>query len=401
MQQAFFDDPEHQGADPGLVQCPLTLQEMCLILRNVMMTAFKDTQAGVHALYPVVPLSDVVSEFVPFIVSTNTCFLAPTDMRLPTPIIENIRALIGRFIHRRGDDWEVFLPVLGQFQFNRLDEDDYHYTIPGTEDLQPSFFPAALIGKKRVVTKAGESFVPFVEAQISYIDGSATSGYACINDTKALKGCTDTWELWLSESGLQTYTVGLGILGTEAGINALVSVNMTRILAVQGATKAKIDEKTKSNEGLIDTRIKLRAKRHMTAQIYADKSVLLDAGQSKILATAYEEIQSVWILPVVRCNVTPPNTLTPLRIQAISDEPFSEIVTSPTTAFDLDTLHSSYAAKCVRSKLGPKTEWEKLFDTLAARGRGGILSGLVGRFADMIIPGAGSVVESIGGAIGI
>lgn len=402
IQQAFVNDPDNALADPATVKCTLTLQEMCLLLRNVLMTAFKDSQAGVHSLYPVVPASDTDSQFVPFIVGTNTCFLSSTDMRLPVPLIENIRALIMRFIHRQGEDWEIFIPVLGQYYQKAIEAEDYTYLPPDSEEPLPSFTTQDSIAKRRVIIKGVESFIPMVEEPISLIDGSCSSGQANINDPAALKKMVTLWEAWYVESGVSSYSTDVGLLGTEQGINVLTSINMTRHLALPGATKKAQLAKELNQAGIIDIRHENRHTHHMMeATPYLTSQVLLVSSQSKILATAYEQVQSVWILPVIRANITSPNNTLALRWQGIADEPFSQVVAAIGTTVTLDQMHATYAAKLVRGKLAQKTDWEKLFADLAAKGRGGILSGLVGSFADLIIPGAGTVVRGIGDTIGI
>jgi len=41
------------------------------------------------------------------------------------------------------------------------------------------------------------------------------------------------------------------------------------------------------------------------------------------------------------------------------------------------------------------------FEEMAKQGRGGILSGLVSSFANMVIPGSGALISGIGDAIGV
>jgi len=401
IQQAWTNDPENGLANPADVQCALTLQEMSILLRNVVMTAFKETQAGVHALYPATPLSQNDDAFVPFVVGSNTCFICQTDMTLPVPLIENIRALVHRMIHRGGNDWEVFIPVLGQYNETVLSEDDYVYTRGPTE--YPAFLPASTIGKKKKLGSEVGPLAPLAETVISLVDGSSSAGFVCINDPYALRQLTSFWEEWLKKSGVASYSTDVGVLGTEAGINALVSINMTRITGVLNIGKKKVlADKKKALEGLIDERAQgLSKNMHRPVQSYLAQEAVMDSSQSKILATAYEQIQSVWILPTLRGRVDDLNALTPVRWQAISSEPYAQVLVNNTQGITLDSLHANYAAKLVRGKLQPPTDWELLFKTLSQQGRGGILSGLVGKFADMIIPGAGDVVRTVGGAIGI
>jgi hypothetical protein len=407
IQQAYFNDvltntglPMVASAIADLV-CPLTLQETCLLLRNVLMQAFKNTQAGCHGVYPLTPIADNDNTFVPFIVSTSTCYLAPVDMSLPTPLIENIRSLTDRCIHRKGDDWEFFIPSLGQWSEERVLDADYFFLNAGTPI--PSFKSPLVLAKKRIITAEGESFVPFVETAVSYIDGSSALGFLAINDPAALKKLAVLWEDWL-RSGPATFSCPLSVLGTEAGINALVSVNMSRVCgAMPEDEKLRLARKERANSTkfIVDDRFTKAGSTKTVSSVYDAVNVVLDTSQSKILATAYEQIQSIWILPCMRTRIDSQNVISPLRWGAIQGETFSNVRLNGDVGPTLGDLHSTFAAKLIRGKLQPKTDWDELFITLSARGRGGILSGLVGKFANMIIPGAGKVIEEVGGVIGI
>jgi hypothetical protein len=409
IQQSYADDVLKDTGSPmspaAITQlaCPLTLQEMCLLLRNVLMQAFKNTQAGCHGVYPITPLSSEDNAFVPFIVSTSTCYLAPNDMSLPIPLIENIRSLTDRCIRRKGDDWEFFLPSLGIWNDERLNEADYQFIINGVPTA--SFKSSLALAKKKVVSSEGVSYVPLVETAVSYVDGSSSAGFLAINDPNALKKLTTLWEEWL-RSGPATFSCPIGTLGTEAGINALVSINASRVCGTMPqAEKAELQrrERLQNTKFIVDERFEKQRSRgtRSISTVYDNQNVAIDIFQSKILATAYEQIQSIWILPCMRTRVDDLNVITPIRWGAIQGETFSNIRLNGDIGPTLNDLHSTYASKLIRGKLQPKTDWDELFSTLSARGRGGILSGLVGKFANMIIPGAGQVIEEVGGAIGI
>jgi len=402
MQQSFMNDPTNDTALPGKIVCTLTLQEMCLILRNVLMTAFKETQASFHACYPVVPADVNDNVFVPFVVGTNTCYLTPTDMSLPIPLIENIRALVYRFICRGGNDWEFFIPVLGQFSQETLSEEDYTFKdVSGTTHL--SFTPRTGVALQKVRGDKGEDkFVPLLETVISFIDGASSVGYVCINDPNALKKTVANWEDWLKLSGISQYSVGLAPLGTESGISVLCSINLTRFLGSEPINHEKVlENKRRAMLGIVDLREKRSELRHSKSSVYTNIEATQDSAQSKFLATAYEEVLNTWILPTVRFRVDDLNAITPIRWQAISSEIFSSLLTNGTEGEKLDDMHASYAQKMIRAKLGQPTAWEQLFTNMARLGRGGIISGIIGKFAEAIIPGAGGLIQQVGNVIGI
>jgi hypothetical protein len=412
MQQNYVNDPSNAGADFTALQCSLTLQETTILIRNVLMTAFKNTQASVHGMYPVVPSSNVDDQFVPLIVSSNTCFLTNVDMSLPKILLENIRCLISRFVHRSGDDYEFFIPVLGQDAFYVYDPANYQYT-PAVGDPIPSFRPASEIGKKKMSGKGGDYYAPLVEAAIDMIDGSYTSGYACINDPNALRQLTKLWEDWLKNTGLSTYSAPLSHLGTEDGVNVLCSVNMTRVtgqVQIDNALprwdghytiKKNHHVETLNPEGeIVDTRFLDGKKTAKVNQALAEQVAVLDTAQSCLLSVAYEEFQAAWILPRIKQVLNTGTQITAVRWQGLSSEPFAAILTNGVEGIDLDSLYSAYAAKLVRSKLQPPTNWDEQFATLEATGKGGILTSLVSGFANALIPGAGKVVNAIGNALG-
>jgi len=412
IQQAFFDEPNQAATSPETIICPLTLLEMSLLLRNLLMTAFKDTQAGVHALYPVIPTADTDNQFVPFVVSSATAFLASIDFRLPMPIIENVRSLVHRLVHRGGNDWEVFIPVLGQYNGEVLNEADFNFVIPGVvPQVVPSFFPSSDILKKKVTSKSGLVYLPFAESPISLIDGSYSGGIACINDPTTLKNLAARWEAWLS-GNIMNYSTNLGILGTEKGINILTSINMTRIygltpedLGRQGYKfhdKEALAAKKQAQLDFVDVRTETaKLNRRLGSSPYVDQQISIDISQSKFLATAYEQLQSVWILPSVRVALNDLNQVTPVRWQSLMTEPYWAVRTNGEVGEIGFDLHRTYASKLVRARLAKDTDWEILFKTMESEGRGGILSSLVGKFANAIIPGAGDVVQAIGSAIGV
>jgi hypothetical protein len=394
VQQAYITEKGTAIADPSTVQCPLTFQEFNLILRNVVVQAFKETQCGVHAIYPITPQSVNDLQFVPFVMSTGTCYLAPNDLQIPLFLVENIRSLVMRQVARSKTDWEVFVPVLGQFADYTFDSSLYTY-VSGSTTYQ-SFNSGEEVGQVEVDTKQGKVYRPLVEETISLIDGSSSSGYVAINDPNALKQLTDLFNNWISKQGLGTYSSPMGVLGVDAGINALTSINMSRII---GPPPQRIDK-------IQDKRLAHATKnRSEPNPFYTNRVITMDTSQSIMLGAPYEQIQSVWILPIISITSEGDlNDTTPIRVQGFESEPYSQVRTigsSQASGPSLETLHASYAAKMVRSELAPTSDWDELFKTLAAQGRGGILTSLVSKLADAVIPGASSIVQTIGNAIGV
>jgi len=61
--------------------------------------------------------------------------------------------------------------------------------------------------------------------------------------------------------------------------------------------------------------------------------------------------------------------------------------------------HVVYAAKMTRMRDAPPSDTDKLIDTLASQGRGGILSGLAASFVSSIFPAASGLANSVAAAI--
>jgi len=115
VQQAFKDSafaPTVSGTPLDAV-CPITLQEMGLILRNEMMTLFNHTQCASQAIYPREVASNTDNEFVPFICSSTTVGLGPQGMKIPLMMAENMKALVGRWIKTESQSHCFFSSDLG------------------------------------------------------------------------------------------------------------------------------------------------------------------------------------------------------------------------------------------------------------------------------------------------
>jgi len=408
IQQAWCQEPTNlttvTGAPVMPIQCPLTLQEMLLVLRNVLMQAFKDTQYGVQGISPQTPSATADNQFSPYVASASTCFLQPTDFRMPMPLIENIRALVARFVHRGGPgstDFEWFVPVLGQYQLDLLNESDYVFLSGPSDDLTVnlSFFPAADVYLKDVVDSKGKvTRKVFAEDVIKLIDGNSSSGLVAINNPQKLKNLSMKWSKWLADTGLDNFSVPLGTLGTEQGINVLASINMTRHWIVTDSGRVK---KAKTTVTDVRNETLRLGYAHVQATPYQTREAVAVSSQSVLLATPYEEIQGIWILPVIKQQVTDQGSTLNPRWQAVSGETYESNSSSGFDGIVMSDLHNAYATKMVKGKQGAPSDWTTFFEEMAKQGRGGILSGLVSSFANMVIPGSGALISGIGDAIGV
>lgn len=401
IQTAYLGDPTGvQNNQPATsIVCPLTIQEMQLLLRNVCMTAFKSTQAAVQGLYPFVPDSSSDNQFVPYTAHAGTCFIDSIDMQLPLPLVENLRDLVYRKVKRSKTDVEFFVPVLGQYALDELDTGDYNYhgsVNGGTPGSFPSFTVTSQFVKKVKSPKTGlivEEVLP--ETVISLVDGGYTSGYVAINNPAQLKFLATQWNNWLKDHNLAMYSVPLCQLGTEQGINVLFSGNMTRYWA---QPPARIRKEQENPEGVYDSRRFRPRNKVMLTSPYANRLVVADSAQSEIIGTAYEQVQSTWILPIVEVEFASGplvnSTVLP-RWQAIMKEPFVQTYSSGDDGVTLATMHATYASKMVKARQGEPDDLTQLLVEAATQGRGGILSGLVGGALSALFPKAASTISAV------
>lgn len=391
------------------VQCPLTLQEMLLCLRNTMMGAFKETACSSQGMYPFTPTSGTDNQFVPFVSSSNTCPIETLDMQLPTPLIENIRALAGRFVFGGldGDYW--YCPVLGQYATDVLATGDYQVTYTGSDGaLTANAFATSALFRETEVNAKGEKKVRMVsEAVINLVDGSSSTDLVAINDPKRLKELLALWNDWLKTSGVASYSVQLGTMGTEKGISILCSIAGTRVWvpapSLRTRTTGPLRERRSSSSNLVevvDVRMEKPRFHGLLTSVYAGRQAITTTHQCEVLAAPFEQVLDSWIMPVVQDELIVDESSTLLqRWQFIMGEPHSTNSTSGAQGISLSTIHSTYASKMTKSNLSQADDWTEFFNTMAKLGRGGILTGLVAGLVGKAFPAIGGIASTIADAL--
>lgn len=366
--------------------CPLTLQEMLLLLRNVIMCAFKATQPGVQSLLPVFPASGSDNQFTPYVAGANCCAINILDMMLPTALIENIRALVAReIVINAPHDVQWYVPVLGQYALDTLDSEDYQINLSNYFEPEAAissvnvFQDGVIFSERRLDTKGKVVDVALTETPISLIDGTAGGTAIWINDPMQLKRLVGLWNSWLTKFALQTYSMTLGTMGTELGISSLTSIAMTRHWITPPETlKVNIDK-------FSDPRMVAKMGRGVQT-IYDAKLAVAESSQSIILAAPYEQILDSWILPVNRSQSGEQIDQQALftRWQEIMGEPYSTSLSTGTDGLPLSFMHAVYASKMLKSRSAPPNGLDQFLIEQAKLGRGGILSG-IGSALDSIL----------------
>jgi hypothetical protein len=391
---AKFSDTSAQTqiTDPTAYQCPLSLQEVLLVLRNEIMCLFNRSQVAVQANYPRVPANGQANEFVPYICSSTTVGLKMTGMKLPIPFAENLKSLMYRMVYFHKDkDPLVFSPVLGQYNADELNQADYTATLSGTEPVTIDVFKtlSRVVSRRRRASKGeNEIWTPEVEAPISFIDGTSGSDYLFINDTNRLGTLTALWNDWLN--ALSTYSSPLVQLSQDLGVNVCCSVSSTRHWIPESVGfKQRVseyrDSRVESTTGLVGT-------------VYTSRQAVAVSTHEVALSPAFNGILGTWILPQ---NLSVSSTLNTSktvfsRVQIIEGEPFSVPLANSDTGVTMSSLHTQYAAKMIRGPTAPPSDWDQFFTDQAAKGNGGVLSGVVADFLGRTFgPSVGGIAKSV------
>lgn len=384
------DTRENIAADPTYyaqnIQCPLTLQEVGLILRYTIMAAFDDSQLCAQSLYPRCVLGGA-NEFVAYVCGINT---APqsgaTNMRIPVLMKENILALRERVINasRSGSsNPQVWMSILGQYYKDELNPNDYVNEIQETE--YPTF-----------------EIVPG-EDPISFIDGKVGADFAWINDPGALIPLMEKWNEWTVK--MANYFWSFDTIGSDMGIDPLYCGCMTRHFVEIQPRKSKPvvppRRKSKGRETPRPPPVKKRfARLRQEETLYAARKALAVSSFVPPYKNAWEGVQQFFVLPINKIGpptAGDPTTFTSYqRIAAFREEVFQIPLGSDEDNFvTLADLHVLFANQMVKTKFADKDMTQKVIEQLDLQGDGGILSSLVASLAGKVVPGLGPIAESI------
>lgn len=356
------------------VQCPISLQEMGLLLRAVMMEAFAYTQFKGQTVYPR-SVENQENEFVSFTAGTNTCpYVGTTQMRLPRIIKHNILSLTGRtnYAGRGGKkNPHMYIPVLGQFRDDKLDQKTYKNVIEETEYYC--------------------FYTPNSEADISFVDGSSGSNYVFINDPAPLQKLVERWNGWLINN--YDYMWPTEPVGTDHGVDPLWSGAMT--MHWRFSSNRPQMEKRKSRKK-IDERFAPAA---LTQTIYTTREDIAISSGPVPLKAAWESIQQYFIF--AQNLIGPPdNAVTSFtgytRMASFLNETNQLSLGIGSSNFVIkQDRHETLAQMGVKTKFALKDPISEFFGTADEKGQGGILSSLLSTFAGVFVPGAGPIVKKI------
>jgi len=376
------------------LQCPLTLQEMQLLLRNEVMYAFKNTCNGTQALSPD-PLGTLLLPFYPFVTTSTTVPMSSSGVSLPMPLVENIKCLITRsFTSKDGHVYASHYPVPGIYQNASLTPADYTYsiTINDVTTSYPSFRVEPPMERK-VRTKNGEEkWEPVAEIPINLIDGSGAGVYYAINDPTTLLKLATKWNEWIV--GLSSASAPLSTLATDSGPGILAVISTTRYWA--DGNGGKMGSADTSRLTVRDVRDKDH--KHRVNNAYSNKKQIAITSMGPFVSGAWESVQSYWVLPTINGNQTS------YPAQQKKDRELFSLVTSTTEGAtsgpSLAMLHSNFASQMAKVPEAPDSEMVRALLDAEKQGHGGILSGLISAVAGQVLgPQVGEVAKTISGML--
>lgn len=389
VQNKVANDPafvENLGQNTGStlledLTCPLTMQEIRIMLRAVLMNLFKDTQYYVQGLYPNVPTSSQDNQFVAFACATGTCaYPGVTEPKFPMVFIENWRLLTMRVNYgQRGgkQNPNIYIPVLGQFFSDTFTSNGASITVTTGTAEDP-------------VQRTVPSFYTQVnEDVISMIDGSTGSGtYKAINDPAYVSSLITLWNEWINR--VSSYSTELGTLGTDGGITELTVLPMTKHYQIPSVDSIK----SKTDIGIL-SRVRRIVQAIPQSSPYYNKNVIAYTSQSTFIQHSWETYQQYCIMPInFSSQGSVPTSTFYTRYQAIKEEPHNLILTETDKLYRAFNSHLIFANLAIKDKFTKKSEIDIFLVEAAKRGRGGILSSL-----GSMLAGAFGVPEPITNAI--
>lgn len=375
------------GALVDLVKCPLTLQEVGLVLRATMMNAFAGSQYMTQGLFPVAATNTNDNQFVAFACGVGTCPTASvTQMLLPTVLVENIRSLTMRInVGHRGSDKNpaVYMPILGQYHRDVLDPNDYIVAFvdaSGETTNIPIFNTTNEFKNVQKDIKTGREVEVGAEISISYVDGLSGSGYLAINDPGGLNDLILLWNEYVAK--LSTFLRELTTVGTDAGIDSLYMGILTSYW------QPVIQPQQPKDKRLAIADVGLT---------YSSKQLIAYSSSEVPFKANWETIQSVWIAPTMKINAgtAPKNESSFQRIAAALGEVIEIPVAMTSTASTLGAKHTQLATLCVKSRNSEKYAIGEFFTEEAKKGRGGILSSIASSFVPILAQVAQGAIQQI------
>jgi hypothetical protein len=394
------EDKGYLDIDASTYTLQMTLQEFELLLRNLMMNAFGNTQFFIQGCYPTDNFNNS-NPFLPFVSGQGTYPVNEgTDMRLPQFLIENIRSLTS--VVQKGNNPVCFLPVLGKYAKVELNWKDYYYLIPGSEVPQYIFFdPTTAVKERGVVIKGKMETAYSAETVISLVDGSTGSSYVAINAPFAMTTLSEKWNQLMDK--ISPFVNTLTTLGNDAGISVLRMLTNTQVHFMNVEKHPSLP----ANRKVVDRDLPDRFEKRFGSDVLTSTSpyqkVMLHAWNfyDPPMAQPFQLIQNIWISSDFQLWFSGTNNeiVTEVKIISYAREPNVMTYTGGDDQTTFYLKHLNYANMMLRARNGEVSMQDTLLKELEKQGRGGILSSLVGGLIKTIAPGSAKIVDTVSGFI--
>jgi len=371
-------------------ECPLTFQDFCILLRQVVMSY------NIHAQAQAMDLDDFNGEgFYAFIPTSGGIGKDIASLvQLPLLLVENMRNLERKTAHDKKSKQTIFdvSPVWG-FYANQNLPTNYTYTNG-----------AAQIPLFRVA--AGE--LPINLLDLSLPDGSPPVKTFIDANCTLLQSNVEIFNEYITS--LKPYLMSLSTVGTEHGISALTAIAMTNHytnfvpdsldngqppaesgVTTPGKVLKRHPSKTKVL-GKVEKKRMKTVKAITTAQgtsAYDTLNYISYTSSQRIVASAYNQIHQLYILPSNRTGSAQEFARNVTSMQVSNIEPYSKAICTVPTSTDFTLVesilvrdrHLAIASAMVKPALAGANQVEIILQEAALKGRGGIVGEMIGAFA--------------------
>lgn len=353
------------------VRCPLTIQELGLILRATCMLVYNDTKAF-QGTYPRAATSPSDNEFVVYGSGIQTAPIPlGSQMLLPMFLVENILANRSRSVlSGKGKNPRMHVAVLGQFNGDRLSESDYRseYVVDDVPVHVPCF--------------ADDS----TEVEISFIDGyfsKSPEGYCAINDPVGIVPLVEAWNNWVQEMGDHFRRVGS--IDADAGISPLALIGLTSHFAIDNedppkkvVTSPSPTKKKDSSDSV--SRYRMKKYKDLPGP-YGNRKLIVYSSAYTIFQELWSSYQQYMVTPVNKIDpgITPQDNTGFIRMAAFLREQRQLAVGAGSVKFSsLAERHVIMAELCIKTKFAQSTNQEMVLSKLEANGHAGLLGQISG-----------------------
>jgi len=408
--QAWFHNTTQTQLDAGVPPVwPLSWQDTCIMLRQAIgMCWSPEVLAG---QFMATESSAATVAFVPFTWGTN-CRPSNTTsgLMLPIILIEAIRSLQGVQFDvdfsqngkKRKGGVAIIYPVLGVFSADEPPE-VYEY-----ESSTGNFSPVYTVYASETV--------------FNLADMTDSLGNVVNVNSAQLNINLAVWNNFMNN--LKANTCALEALGSDKPPRSLHSIHLTNFCGpiAQDGVQAVHKGSHRINHFPVRTAkrmVPVLKDKDVGEKAKFDYRVVPDpynfygstatTSQSEIIKVVWAAWQQMIVLPQVRVQQSPLDTLTPssyLDYGIGANEPYSMLtaigdgISSSNPIETLAIRHDRFASSMIRNVMSPMTSLEEFLIEEGKKGRGGSLGamfgGLAGNLLEKWIPGAGQIGMNLG-----